>query len=462
MTWKKLVTRKQNLILMWIKAISWKDQLNKEIGVSIDRMIYVCRNSIADYYIDEDCLVQINKKLQGLNPKLPKRGMLLFKKALHTIQQISKKDFSRASDKALANYFQRYVTIMRDAIPYLLLPTIIDDILPEKIMQFVKNHAHLLDLSAMSMLSYTGHEELDLLELVREVKKDGFTPAVMKKIQSHNKRYLWIFVQSDEQPLTVDDQIMRIYELLKTDVEQRIEFLQNYPTNTQKKKEHIFKEIGGSKELKKLVVLYEQWVMLKDFRRAVISQERALLRGLYDEIGKRIGFTGLEVTFLIPGEITDALLNGKMVDKKLPKERMRFCVVEISPEKIAVFVGEEAQRIASRIEQKECKQKTLSGMTAYPGIAQGKAKIIWKAEDSAMFKEGDILVTSMTTPQLVPLMQKAAAIVTDEGGLLCHAAIISRELKKPCIIGTGNATKILRDGEKIEVDATKGIVRKIG
>jgi pyruvate,water dikinase len=76
-------------------------------------------------------------------------------------------------------------------------------------------------------------------------------------------------------------------------------------------------------------------------------------------------------------------------------------------------------------------------------------------------KEGNILVTTMTTPDFVPLMQKAAAIVTDIGGLLSHAAIVSREMKKPCIIGTHVATKILKDGNIVEVDAIKGIVRKV-
>ena len=67
----------------------------------------------------------------------------------------------------------------------------------------------------------------------------------------------------------------------------------------------------------------------------------------------------------------------------------------------------------------------------------------------------------MTDPRYVPAMKKAAAIVTDEGGITCHAAIVSRELKKPCIIGTKIATKVLKDGDEVEVDAEKGVVKKI-
>ncbi|MEY2664432.1 MAG: hypothetical protein RIT04_240, partial [Candidatus Parcubacteria bacterium] len=75
------------------------------------------------------------------------------------------------------------------------------------------------------------------------------------------------------------------------------------------------------------------------------------------------------------------------------------------------------------------------------------------------FEDGSVLVTSMTRPEFVPLMKKAIAIVTDEGGITCHAAIVSRELKKPCIIGTKVATQVLKDGDMVEVDANSGIVR---
>ena len=75
------------------------------------------------------------------------------------------------------------------------------------------------------------------------------------------------------------------------------------------------------------------------------------------------------------------------------------------------------------------------------------------------FQDGAILVTTMTTPEFVPIMKKALAVVTNEGGVLCHAAIVARELKKPCIIGTKIATQILRDGDLVEVDAEKGVVK---
>lgn len=100
----------------------------------------------------------------------------------------------------------------------------------------------------------------------------------------------------------------------------------------------------------------------------------------------------------------------------------------------------------------------VKGASASPGIAMGPVKIIKDAEVLDLVKVGDILVTEMTTPDFVPAMKRASAIVTDKGGRTCHAAIVSRELGVPCIVGTGNATQMLQQGQKITVDGAQGIV----
>ena len=98
----------------------------------------------------------------------------------------------------------------------------------------------------------------------------------------------------------------------------------------------------------------------------------------------------------------------------------------------------------------------LSGLAASPGIASGKIKIINEMSDLEKIKSGDILVTEMTNPDMVVTMQKSAAIVTDEGGLTSHAAIVSREMGIPAVVGTYEATKKLKEGEIITVDGFTG------
>ncbi|MDP2766860.1 MAG: phosphoenolpyruvate synthase, partial [Candidatus Methanoperedens sp.] len=113
--------------------------------------------------------------------------------------------------------------------------------------------------------------------------------------------------------------------------------------------------------------------------------------------------------------------------------------------------------------KKETKEKAatsaiLEGLGASPGIAYGEAKLVSDASELGKVKDGDILVAVMTTPDMVPAMKRAAAIVTDEGGLTCHAAIVSRELGCPAVVGTRKATQLLTDGMKITVDGEKGLV----
>jgi pyruvate, water dikinase len=100
----------------------------------------------------------------------------------------------------------------------------------------------------------------------------------------------------------------------------------------------------------------------------------------------------------------------------------------------------------------------VRGLGAAPGVASGPVRLLAELSEGGDFKEGDVLVTHMTAPDWVPLMRRAAAVVTDSGGMTCHAAIVSRELGVPCVVGTGDATRKLRTGELVTVDAGRGLV----
>ncbi len=100
----------------------------------------------------------------------------------------------------------------------------------------------------------------------------------------------------------------------------------------------------------------------------------------------------------------------------------------------------------------------LKGLAASPGIAAGRARVLKGPEEISRVMSGDILVTAMTSPDYVPAMKKAAAIVTDEGGITSHAAIVSRELGVPCVVGTGTATKVISEGMEVTVDGRSGLV----
>jgi len=116
--------------------------------------------------------------------------------------------------------------------------------------------------------------------------------------------------------------------------------------------------------------------------------------------------------------------------------------------------GEENQSASAGVTGKEL----VRGLGAAPGAASGAVRVIGSREDAAELVEGEVLVTHMTAPDWVPLMRRATAIVTDSGGMTCHAAIVSRELGIPCVVGTATATSVLHDGQLVTVDAGQGTV----
>ncbi|MBI5002589.1 hypothetical protein HZC31_04340 [Candidatus Woesearchaeota archaeon] len=152
----------------------------------------------------------------------------------------------------------------------------------------------------------------------------------------------------------------------------------------------------------------------------------------------------------------------KQKDVQEISKRKNGCWWYFDEREKAIFLYDEKIKEKLNIVENSVKEQTeVQGRSACAGIVQGRVCIINAVDDMDKFQEGDIIVSINTNPTLLPVLEKCKAIVTNEGGLICHAAIIAREIKKPCIIGTKIATKILKDGDLVEVDAEKGIVRKI-
>ncbi|MGQ4833325.1 MAG: phosphoenolpyruvate synthase [Candidatus Asgardarchaeia archaeon] len=136
----------------------------------------------------------------------------------------------------------------------------------------------------------------------------------------------------------------------------------------------------------------------------------------------------------------------------------KIYILQARPETVFSEGGSQEMKAAEELPETVEKKVLVQGLPASPGIAIGKVKVILDVKDIHQMREGEILVTTMTTPDWVPAMRKAAAIITDEGGFTAHAAIVSRELGIPCIVGTGNATKVLKTGQVVTVDAKRGVV----
>lgn len=133
-------------------------------------------------------------------------------------------------------------------------------------------------------------------------------------------------------------------------------------------------------------------------------------------------------------------------------------ILQTRPVTTIAAIDKEVSKKLSAEEKNENLTPILSGSAASPGIGTGAVKIVKTAKEIKKVKTGDVLVSNMTSPDFVPAMKKASAIITDKGGMTSHAAIVSRELGVACIVGTEKATKILKDGQVVTVDGKRGLV----
>lgn len=202
------------------------------------------------------------------------------------------------------------------------------------------------------------------------------------------------------------------------------------------------------------IVDKEGKILEKKIGRKTIMRVRDYYTGITGNVNVKRDL--VEAQVLNDDEIKKLVYFGKVLEDHYQRPQdIEFAIerglIRIVQTRAVTAIGKKSER---KIDGKEL----LKGLGASPGIASGRVKVVLKMEDITKVEEGDILVTTMTSPDLVPTMSKAAAIVTDLGGSTSHAAIVSREMGIPAIVGTGRATKILKDGQIITIDAYTGTV----
>ncbi|MBI2444160.1 MAG: hypothetical protein HYV42_02895 [Candidatus Magasanikbacteria bacterium] len=203
-------------------------------------------------------------------------------------------------------------------------------------------------------------------------------------------------------------------------------------------------------------------VFMKLYRKDAMTFGFYSAESLLKELARRAGIALAAAKCLAPGEYARALRQDKKLIAELYR-RIPYAVYAADSLKPRVLSGSRARRFIKSIYREEAvgDVRELKGQVACLGHATGAVKIINVAAEMGKMNKGDILVSIATIPDIVPAMKKAAAIVTEQGGITSHAAIVSRELGVPCVIGTKIATKVFKDGDLVEVDAIEGIVYKL-
>ncbi len=252
-------------------------------------------------------------------------------------------------------------------------------------------------------------------------------------------------------PLTVTD----VKEELKgVDSAQELSKIKLQQKELLEKRNSLFKTIKNKKLLSLIELLgkssYVETEILKNFQ---LSQY--YFYPLLAEISKRLKLGYNEFIYCSIDEIKSALLQRD----KLPSLTE---IIRRDKEGFVLSVHQGTYKLEfTKKNIIENSASFVKGVCACRGVVIGRARIIFDVNEMDKVQKGDILITGMTTPNFVLAMKRAGAIVTNDGGITCHAAIVSRELGKPCVIATKNATEVFKDGDLVEVDANSGVVKKV-
>ena len=274
------------------------------------------------------------------------------------------------------------------------------------------------------------------------------------------KKYGWLKMYSlYDRPFTVAD--IKKLKAKKTKQEVNRQFA-SLVSNKARYQKFIAKI--RDKKLRKTVEMTHAYAWLKTDRIDAWRQSMQALVEFFQYLAKFDKTWSLkQVANLTYGEIVYLLVNKKLSDNRVLAARgSGQSLYYFHNHQILESINiPEIKRIAGILEGRRQDSKIIKGTSACQGKAVGTVKIISHSSELSKIKPGDIFVANFTFPTYTPAMIKSSAIVTNEGGLTTHAAIISREYKIPCIVGTKIATKVLKDGDLVEVDANRGIIKKI-
>lgn len=284
-------------------------------------------------------------------------------------------------------------------------------------------------------------------------------PFIEKAIQQYQQQYHWIHNGwGHTQPLSLFDCVEQVQQLLQSsrDLQEEYEQLERFAVRIQEEKTAIADKHGMSDWLRRLFHLFGVLSYWRDGRKAQIQQQNGALERIGTEVARRSGLSWEEVALCDPRKITELPVTKELVESQRTFFTQHSAFYYDGGKIVHI---KNSPEVAAAIEETITSSVTeIRGMIACPGKARGPVVVIRKESEFAKMEEGAILVTSMTRPEFVPLMKQAAAIVTDEGGITSHAAVVSRELKIPCVIGTQVASSQLKDGDMVLVNADHGVV----
>ncbi len=387
-------------------------------------------------------------------PKIIEKFYLYEKKLKNVSSKIRKEKFNLLPNEKTADLFKIFLTSYRDVLIYGWLPLGCEGFSSE-LSNYLKKY---LDKNLNTDEATANNCFIDSTTPKKKSQRQEAELMVvdyLKKNKESQKKFIGRFLEKNAW-LNFNFQGPAMEE---KDVAQIIKDIKNRKEQKKKKTEWLF--IEKNPLYKRMFETARELMYLKNRKQEALFYSHYCLENLLKELGRRNDLSLKEIRSMTADEIMSVIKDGNIAKKEIARRSKKALFIfskgnyEIITDgmKINEFIKNHVSK-GTAIDMQEIK-----GQVASSGQARGIVKVVNSIKDMSKMKKGDILVSSKTNPNFMPVIRKAAAIITDYGGITCHAAIVARELKIPCIIGTKVATKILKDGMIVEVDANNGVVK---
>ncbi len=362
--------------------------------------------------------------------------------------------------------WNQYRSLMHEFGSYALLPLYLEGDLEQELKEAVKekysdNSEEIYQILTTPLKAGSAQqEELAMLRLAI-AEKNGTLSG--EDIHVYLEEFAWITNNSFiGKFLSADDVRARLAQLLANgDPEIK---LQEYQAHLD---EHVraFTEIANSfndnPRLRSSIDLLQESIYFRSWRTERFYRNAYFLQNLFSETAHVLGLANEnDIFYFSVAEIIAALDNPSLLDSISFSERRDgyFCLASGGEAKI--YSGEVFREAMARIRLEDTSvfKGNLKGQCAFKGKVRGVVSVVITKEDLSRVTENSILVSPSTTVDYVPALKKVIGIITEEGGVLSHASVISRELRIPCVIGTKIATQVLHNGDVVELDAEQGVI----
>ena len=373
---------------------------------------------------------------RGLFDKTFNRNKIEWNDFFKTIKVFEKKGLAK-DVKKLAKDYANFIDKYLEAYSSTMYAAYVTYTLADEIVSELSKKYRLDMASKIVPAGQTAAEQYQT-SLVRIASAKN-SPQAKKLLEEHMKNFYWIRTNyTSNYPLTISE--------IKDEIKD---------IKLDKPKAHKLPSLEEKdKNLLEMLCTVSYW---QDMRKRVNQTANFWMFEFIKQASSLLKIPEEDLKFTTPQEFLD-ILKGKEI-KDLHLRCKASAIFTNSSGEETVFVGKEALDLFEKYNKTESISE-IKGAVAMPGKVRGRARIVLNVKQDKLHK-GEILIASMTRPEFIPLAKLASAIVTNEGGVTSHAAVISRELGIPCIVGTKIATQVINNGDLIELDTDKGIVKII-